>query len=809
MKLQFKGLLLLLFFWTLCLLGFLLYPKVSGGQMGYLEFPNFAGGLSANRTGMVEANQCLELSNFLFDGSELKVRGGYGKIANGFSGDAVDFIGLYRKSSGGSKLLVTSGGNLYIVNTVESDTDWTDNEYTGNFLGIDTVSVGDSNSYYFSDNDTVFEVFESYPLTKVKFDSTGKTTIERTVDYALSDTAIKLTAVLPKKVTGWRYSLIRSLGEVVYGQSFVDSFYLATSTGKLKYNDSAVTGSFTPNVYRLVADTVRLEYFWVNPTVQKCIGLVGLTLRNGNGGDSLCGLPVAFRNFMFSATMDDRIYCKVSLRSIGDSASLVANKSYHITLRVEHMDWCATPNKITLAGYAAIPDNDTVTPIFSFLKTEIEENSKITLTADSLIFRGTTGFYQYTILVDDSSGFTATQFQSGDWFACYGSSIINNDLSQTASVIGGYVDDSSRVLITHGLWTKTAVADSIRTNKAITLFRRKTLGSTDAGVIAATFWNDRLCVVRDSTPSQVDFSELFYPDSVSGYLVQVSADDGERITFLRDMYGALIIGKNSSLWKLTGVPGIDAFAQLSKASEGIGFIAPKSIIVRNGLMFGLARDGFYFYDFNSMVKISNQIDQFVQDSINWSRADQVTAAFFDDHYWVSYASRNSVTNDRTLVFSPSLQAWGTANMTFRSLLVDYGSVDSSIVYLGLADTGMVCRYGDDNDDNGTAITAIAKTSWFNMASGWYDKIINRVSLLNHRKSATSIAIDLFKDGATSASASRTLTGAQTGYQNLDKLWFTQDNTRGHEYQIKLTATTADSLRLGGLGVEYQIDNTDY
>jgi hypothetical protein len=259
------------------------------------------------------------------------------------------------------------------------------------------------------------------------------------------------------------------------------------------------------------------------------------------------------------------------------------------------------------------------------------------------------------------------------------------------------------------------------------------------------------------------------------------------------------------------VPGLDVFATLSKAIEGISFVAPRSIVSYNNLLFGLGNNGFYVYDYNSMIKISQPVETIVKDSINWERVDQVVGDYFDNHFWWSYPSRGSVVNNRTLCYNPSLKAWTTSTMDFRSVYVDRSVNDSANVYIGNPDSGKVYIYGKDHDDDGTAINAYLSTGWFNMGTDWHDKSVSRGLLTNHRRSSTSLSLSLLcvREDGTGQTVARTLANTQNNYRGMSRAYFQVDQLRGTQYQLSITATTADSLRIGNVGLEYQVEQTGY
>jgi hypothetical protein len=297
----------------------------------------------------------------------------------------------------------------------------------------------------------------------------------------------------------------------------------------------------------------------------------------------------------------------------------------------------------------------------------------------------------------------------------------------------------------------------------------------------------------------------------SGYFTIVSADDGEKITFLKQMYGNLIIGKQSSIWKSSGIFGLDAFASLTKVVDGQSFISGKSIVSHQGLLFGLGIDGFYVFDFNSMVKISNQIDNLLRDSLNWNYAHNVTAAYHDNHIWWSYPSRASIKNDRTLVYSPTYQAWGKVDgMPFSSIVVDNTDSDTSGVYFGDPTNAIVSVYGAASDNEAT-IQAEMRTGWMNLGSSWHEKLIDRMFVVTSRLGTSpGVTLSLYRDGSSTATASEQYLGLTARDKRM--MWLSPDLSRGYEHKIGVYLSAmlgTGYVKFGKIGMEYQIEDVDY
>lgn len=765
----------------------------------YLRFPNFSAGLTTNQVGEVPPNACLRLENFLFDNQELRVRKGYGNVSGLLSSQSVGFISVYRKQGTGGKLFVQNGNRIYIIGVTDGDSVWSDNEYTGQYFSTGTLGKGDSLAYYVYSSDTTTK-WESYQFASIILDSATQTTQTVAVDYAVNDTTLKLVTPLTDWAAGWTYSFSSGLGRIVDASTFVDSFYIATTTGKLKYNDSVVTGTNTPTVYRGIASVYSRKYAYNEGQYHYYTKADSITIINGDA---------------YAATANE--FVKISLRSTAASFTPLAGQVIYYSAPIYQSTRVGTNLKSVTFGSGTFYPDSTEKPFITFVNMDIDPSTKLTVYADSIIARRVLSGpsedkYPYTIIVDDSlfAGKDSTFFMSGDWFVSNGTAILDDVPSKYSPVIGNFNDDSGRVYVAD-TYLRTGV-DTIRTNVPITFYRRKVRTSAEAGVLAAIFWNDRYNVVYDSASSTIYHSEPFFPQTfTAGTYVDVSIDDGEPILWMKEMYGTLLIGKQSSIWKLTGIFGVDDFARLDKAVEGMSFVAPKSIVQRGGLMFGLGRDAFYMYDFNSMVRISEQINDLVRDSINWNYVDNITAAYFDNHFWVSYPSRNSVVNDRTLCYDPQNKAWSTSTLNFSGVYVDVGVNDTDNVYIGDPDAGNVFVYGKSTTDAGTSISASLYSTWFDMGSTFLDKVVNRLAMVHHRESTSSVLVSCVakREDGLQVSSSRTFTGALSNYRGNKRLWFDTNGLRGMEYQLQLTATSAIGLRIGNVEVEYQVLSAGY
>jgi len=769
----------------------------------YAKIPVPTGGINTASTGPLAENEASELSNFLIEDGELVLRQNtYELYGSGVPfTESPSFMRLYRKSYGASRLLIKSGSALYLQSP-RADSLKTEDRIIDTIYARGAIDLDSNTRIATADEDTAAQwrsiMGTGGDLILYVDTSGGGDYGDFPIEYIQHDHKI----VLDDTVTGFAsldgaaYHISGGLGEPTFGQQFNDELWLLSSSGLWGVNDRTLTN------YEY--DTTFIKLYYDNTTYLQAstkFGEAGYrswqhSAEDGSGGVSTLAA--------LSLRRPNQVYAFIdSTAGVGPGAesSVDAGDTVYMmwpVLRIEE----GYKNNIYVGGRGVpvSPSDGVWHRSFHVLKPD--HNSYRTFDADSLVWDDSTMFIWADTVVDFDMG-------AGNWFVVPGDTVVDTGDVWKWCVASDRDDgDSHWVAPMHWLAEDDVVSDT-----TITFYQRVTAGNL-GGRTCGAFWSDRLCSVSYDTPAQIDFSKDFVPDTLSDYFVQVDPDDGEPITYMTEMYGILIIAKPTKIYKLTGIPGLDAYARLDKAWDGHGFLSAEACVNTDGVIFGLAHDGFYVYDFNSMVRVSDKISNIVRDSINWDRVDLVDVSIFDGNYWVSYPLSGSNVNNRILVFNPDYQAWSSITdlqfSGFNDVCVEGWNPDSANVFLVGPPTSSIFAYGGTAASDEFVNTATWVTGWLDFGAPWYQKSINRIGVTGAGLSATIGGYTYIDDGTAATAATGSLTPNYPSSGRAYAILKTDiDGTRSYRHKFKLSGLNQRDLRIGEFWVEYLVQGIDY
>jgi len=209
--------------------------------------------------------------------------------------------------------------------------------------------------------------------------------------------------------------------------------------------------------------------------------------------------------------------------------------------------------------------------------------------------------------------------------------------------------------------------------------------------------NNRLFLANDPTdaPSRVYYSqdgshEMFTPTS---YL-DVRQDDGDTITFIENLLGIIVIGKNNSIQKLY-IDGDDPDEdwKLSEPLTETGCQAPYSLDLSPYGLIYLAKDGIYRFAGGKPELISESVSPEIED-IPATSLNKVYGIYHDNKYYLSYASEatGENANNRVLVLDLLAKAYEIDLLSISAFTAFNSGNDWGILYGGASDTGAVYAF---------------------------------------------------------------------------------------------------------------------
>lgn len=251
-----------------------------------------------------------------------------------------------------------------------------------------------------------------------------------------------------------------------------------------------------------------------------------------------------------------------------------------------------------------------------------------------------------------------------------------------------------------------------------------------APTISGTFHATRLywsCINKPETWDATDFNEIGFKD-------------GQDITGLKALGDRLVVFKERSIWIVFFTGTTDIPFTFHKTQSDVGCISHFSIQeVNNGLMFASA-DGIYFFDGNNSIKVSNKINNTIN-NFKASAFTDIVSGYQQtkNRYWASYRTAGGSTNDRIVTFDTFNNAFSIYDgMNANAIEVLEQNGEEKIVFGDFsgftyqADTGL-----DDNPLNvSTAIDAFLHTRWFDFGDLANVKALPNIVVYYECKNAT-------------------------------------------------------------------------
>jgi hypothetical protein len=253
------------------------------------------------------------------------------------------------------------------------------------------------------------------------------------------------------------------------------------------------------------------------------------------------------------------------------------------------------------------------------------------------------------------------------------------------------------------------------------LFLANDPSGLEAGGRSTLFWSDQL------NP------DVFYPEDYD----LVRPDDGDEITFIKNIYGILTIGKTNTIQKFY-TEAIDTEAWvLSNPFSFIGCVAPYSAVNTPQGVFYVGRHGIYLFNGQSSSLISDVVTDVFRDMLETNFQD-MNAIFHDNQYHLAYTSKSSgaATNDHVLVLDTVRDAYVKDRKSVESFVAFDSGTDFGTLYSGSSDgrvfahtvsfNEFIYRYKSQLDGGEFTATQTSGPETFPVLSLGWDKAWNEM-----------------------------------------------------------------------------------
>ena len=215
-------------------------------------------------------------------------------------------------------------------------------------------------------------------------------------------------------------------------------------------------------------------------------------------------------------------------------------------------------------------------------------------------------------------------------------------------------------------------------------------------------------------PSRIYWSELGEPEAVQPtYYADVVTNDGDRITGHKFYNNSLIIGKQRSLWRLTGTDPTSFVLQ--QLSQDYGSLSHKCMVTFENYIWALDQKGIVQFD-GAMCEIvsSSKVDPFFTAMNVPFAIDNACGVHFKQYneVWFHFPYNGATLNNIIVAYDYLSKAWThydgiqasclfTAQATQTRKTVFFGGYMGALSYVSASFMG----------DNGNAITCMAFSRW--------------------------------------------------------------------------------------------------
>lgn len=205
--------------------------------------------------------------------------------------------------------------------------------------------------------------------------------------------------------------------------------------------------------------------------------------------------------------------------------------------------------------------------------------------------------------------------------------------------------------------------------------------------------NNRLWLANDPTnnPSRIYYSDDGSHDYfVTGHYFDVRANDGDSITFIKNLLGLLTVGKNNTIQKIytEGDPDLDW--AVSDPFSFIGCQAPYTAVNTPLGIIYLANDGLYKFNGQYSTLTSQNVTPVINDMTTTNFVN-CWGEFNNNVYYMGYASSSSGSsiNNRILKYDLLNNAYSIDLLSANAFCVFNSGTDWGVLYSGSSLTGAV------------------------------------------------------------------------------------------------------------------------
>lgn len=198
--------------------------------------------------------------------------------------------------------------------------------------------------------------------------------------------------------------------------------------------------------------------------------------------------------------------------------------------------------------------------------------------------------------------------------------------------------------------------------------------------------------------------------------------------------------------------------------------------------------GVHFQIRNDLRANSNgvvRMDDFTQNWLEGLASDKMYATYFDKRLWFSVTSgTGATTNNRIMLYDMLNQTWLLYDIAANGFLVRQNRI-----YLGSANTGTIYKYGDTDNDAGSAINSYWKSKDFFGASPFSNQEIANISIAAKSVQNSSMTVTYTLNGSSVTSYTMNQYKLNSAFINNNRNL--PAGTVGNQYNIQFGNNAAD------------------
>lgn len=312
-----------------------------------------------------------------------------------------------------------------------------------------------------------------------------------------------------------------------------------------------------------------------------------------------------------------------------------------------------------------------------------------------------------------------------------------------------------------------------------------------AAVVLAVWHNSTNLEVRAEFPDRLYWSEVNQPDS---FLIDhmMIVDHGNPLTAAGKQLGDVVFYTATNRWKIIYGGGGQYTKQFLDGVRGC--VARRSFLDIEGVHYGLGADGYWESSGEPPQLISQAVQSYFTDSLDWTRLDDVAAGYDAelDNIWISQKDRFC------LVYNRSSRSWWPQSFIAGAYAYNPDiSVSDSVRFIagGTDSSGLFVRGGVLDD--GDSIDAMMQTGYLDYGASQLIKNVKGLRLGYEATRATSWLCESFGQNYTTGATFEvgSFAGSSIAGWSEEQMRFFQGTYRGKRLSHRLTFYNASGLKL--------------